>query len=336
MDTVSPELTSDVPQMSEAQAIAATEDAPDLEKPSEGQITEGTAVEVKIVEAGPPAPNVQQQAALNTFMEELERDISEFKKFCNLFTACSDFAQDLDHAVQEMHKAAVRIVEEHIPDPALNLHDQIVEVVGNSKAGVDLVLKMMSRLGERTPKINTDKVPAESRMEKLENSPIPAEASEQKAFFEQIANHNYKLLTDMRRAAEDSRDAIFSFIKTHVLAIVDGVVDGRRHFEQQKANLVESYPADSEAVQKWFEVYDSLFKLLNNLLFDFQVEAIAPIVGDVVQYDVHEPFDTVKDDEFPNETVHELVRPGYRYVGFLYGEVNHVVRPALIVVTKNG
>ena len=49
---------------------------------------------------------------------------------------------------------------------------------------------------------------------------------------------------------------------------------------------------------------------------------------------MHEPFGAVVAPEYTDESVHELIRPGYKYTGPLYGESGHVIRPALVMVTK--
>jgi molecular chaperone GrpE (heat shock protein) len=272
---------------------------------------------------------------LDTYVKELERDAVELAKFKNLLTACYEFANDLRYSVQEIHSEAVRLVGERNSMGNPELPPEVAQIAANSKAGIDLIVKMLSRLQDRVPKIQAGVIPLASEFILLDNSPVPADPVEQKSFLEEIAKHNYQLLTNIRRAAEDAREAIFSFVKTHVLAVMDGVVDGRRHFEQQKRDLIKTYPEDAEAVENWFSVYDDLSGLLNTLLVDFQMEVILPAQGEKVQYDLHEPFDTVRDDQFSDESVHEVIRPGYRYLGHLYGELGYVIRPALVVVTKN-
>jgi molecular chaperone GrpE (heat shock protein) len=285
--------------------------------------------------SGSVETDLETQGLVDRYIKELDQDILEFKKFEALFSKCNEFSSAFYNTVEELHENAAGIVGSRNITENPDIPQPLLETVGNSKAGVDLVLKMIAKLKDRMPKMDSSKKASEGDFVRLDYQLIPLDANERKSYLEDQATHNYALLTTMRRSAEDARESLFSFIKTHVLTTIDGVIDGKRHFQQQKCNLMDAYPACSEEIERWFGVYDDLLNIFEKLLHEFHLEAINAAVGEKVSYDLHEPFDTVVEDQFPDESVRELIRPGYKYTGPLFGGADQVIRPALVVVTKN-
>jgi len=282
-----------------------------------------------------PGSESELKSSLDQFSQELSQEKDEFRKFRAYWDECVHLSTDFQCVIQSIDQNAVKVVNLRnvVEDP--DLPGPVMDTVKNSKTGVDLVLKMISKLSGRMPKIDDSGSPSEEYFVELERDSIPADAAGMKSYLDRLSTQNYALLTDMRRRAEDARGALFSFIKTNVLAIIDGLSDGKRHFEQQKTELLRAHPACHQEIDKWFSVYDALLGLFQDLLNGFELQAIRPEVGEKANYELHEPFEVVSADGVVDETIHELIRPGYNYTGSLYGGSEHVVRPALVVIAKN-
>ena len=266
--------------------------------------------------------------------EEYEQEKSEFNKSKKRFEECLEFETGFRSEIQTISPKAIELVDRCNILDNNNLPASLAETVKNSKAGVDLVLKMISRLADRIPKTDASKNPQEADLAKPGSELIPVDMAEIKAYFDDLSTRNYGLVTAMRRAADDGRQALFSFIKTHFLAIVDGITDGRRHFEQQKTELLKEHPDYGQEIDLWFGVYDDLLGLFDDIFEKFEMEPIRPAAGAKADYELHEPFGTLVAPEYADESVHELIRPGYKYTGPLYKESGYVIRPALVMVTK--
>jgi molecular chaperone GrpE (heat shock protein) len=278
-------------------------------------------------------PSAERTELLSRSIEEYEQENLDFNKSKVRFYKCLEFASGFRSEIEIISPKAVKIVDDcNVLDNG-NLPALLADTVKNSKAGVDLVLKMISRLADRIPKTDTSQNPHEEDLEKPD-SEVQGDMAQIKAYCDDLSTRNYARVTAMRRAADDGRQALFSFIKTHFLAIVDGITDGRRHFEQQKNELLDEHPDYGHKIDKWFEVYDLLLELFDDIFLKFEMEPIRPAVGEKADYELHEPFSTVVAPEYADESVHELIRPGYKYTGPLYKESGYVIRPALVVVTK--
>jgi hypothetical protein len=321
--------------------------APDAVKAEESRtLTDGVEIAVEgPVPEGPVSveaqetivadiPSAELTELLSRYTEEFEQEIFDFNQSKARFDECLAFETGFRSEIQTISPKAVEIVDRCNILDNINLPASLAETVKNSKAGVDLVLKMISRLADRIPKTDASKNPQEADLAKPGSELIPVDMAEIKAYFDDLSTRNYGLVTAMRRAADDGRQALFSFIKTHFLAIVDGISDGRRHFEQQKADLLNQHPDYRPQIELWFGVYDDLLGLFDDIFENFEIQPIRPATREKVDYELHEPFGTVVAPEYADESVHELIRPGYKYTGPLYGESGHVIRTALVMVTK--
>jgi molecular chaperone GrpE (heat shock protein) len=322
-----------IEEAAEAPDAIKSEEPASLTEPVETAIAEHVSVEAQETIVG-DIPSAELAEVLARYNEEFEQEIQEFSKSKARFDECLEFELGFRSEIETISPKAFEIVELCNVLNNINLPEPLADTVKNSKAGVDLVLKMISRLADRIPKIDASKNPQEKDLAKPGSELIPVDMSEIKSYFDDLSTRNYGRVTAMRRAADDSRQALFSFIKTHFLAIVDGITDGRRHFEQQKAELLIEHPDYGGEIERWFGVYDKLLGLFDDIFEQFQMEPIKPAVGEKANYELHEPFDTAVTSDYPDESVHEIIRPGYKYAGPLYGESGHVIRPALIVVTK--
>jgi molecular chaperone GrpE (heat shock protein) len=280
-------------------------------------------------------PESELRAQLDQFRQELSREKDEFRKFRAYWDDCARLTTSFQYVVQSIDQNAVEVVNLRDITGNTDLPGSVLDTVKNSKTGVDLVLKMISKLSGRMPRIDDSGAPSEEGFTEPGLESIPTDSGAMKSYLDRLSTQNYTLLTDMRRRAEDARARLFSFMKTHVLAIIDGLVDGRRHFEQQKTELLRAHPACREEIDNWFSVYDALLELFQEVLQRFELQAIEPEVGEKTNYELHEPFDVVSADGVADETIYELIRPGYKYAGSLYGGPEHVIRPALVVIAKN-
>lgn len=194
---------------------------------------------------------------------------------------------------------------------------------------------MFGKLQDRIPSLASLDLPEDGGFKELDESRfLELDGQAREDDLERLENQHYSVVSDMRRLAEDSRDNFLSFLRKHVIMAVDGIIDGRRHFQETREQLLECYPDHQQVIDSWFHVYCTLKEQSDNLLSHFKVESIIPEKGQPVDYDWHEPFSTVEDPNAENETVHEAIRSGYVYKGPLY-DTHPVIRPAQVVVVKN-
>jgi len=205
--------------------------------------------------------------------------------------------------------------------------------------GLDLIEKMLRRLGDRVPS------PSEVEEKKLlsfgsdEVHSIAAKDRElgvvRREFDSKLklmSNENYQQVSQIRTAADNSRKSFLGFIERQVLPILDGVDDGDRSSDALVAELRESVPEVAETLSAWFECYDSLRTVLLDMLGVAGVTAMVVARGDAMNYERHEAFDVEPDPELANERIKCVTRNGYEVED---GGQTRVLRPAQVTVVKN-
>jgi molecular chaperone GrpE (heat shock protein) len=194
---------------------------------------------------------------------------------------------------------------------------------------------MISRLPSRVPILDESKIPKIAEMQSPRKEEMPKEAGEVKAFLDKLGVDNYRHLSALRRIAEQTENSIFSFLKTHLFPAFDGIRDGKRHFSQNYENLQKSEPGEYTELERLREAFDGLALACSDLVSLLHLEVLEPKQGEPINYDLHEPFDKIDCVNFEDETVYEIVKPGYILGGGLWKEHARVLRPALVLIVKH-
>ena len=272
--------------------------------------------------------------ALRQFNSEYLRDREEFAALEQILKACDLLCNDLSRRAMVLKIAFGKVVEKtrKIVDSE-EIPTQVKKTIENSFSGLELILKMVDRLPERMPKPDSANRPHVDDLQQPQPADGLLEIDQLKSRLKEMGLKNYKQLITMKRLTEDARDSFFSFFRTRVVAVLDGIHAGKQHFGAVKDSLLNSQGCQTQIV-KWVGIYDWLDRVSNTLILKkLQVEIIEPEKGNLVDYELHEPFDVVEGDQ--DETVHEVIRVGYRYTGPLYEGLKHVIRPAQVIVTKS-
>lgn len=95
-----------------------------------------------------------------------------------------------------------------------------------------------------------------------------------------------------------------------------------------KFSVAVNHPVDDPKIANWLQGFKMYLTMFNSLLKDLHVEQIVVNVGQEFDPAIMQCFETVKDESKPNNTVIEILEPGYK----LY---NHMLKPILVKVVKN-
>jgi|GEM_PF-6057713 len=287
------------------------------------------------IPAGETSPGIgtdhEIEDKIQAFMQEFDKDENEFARlecrYGNWQTMYADFLE----ALQDLTVAAKEIVQSRSITGSESIPETLIQAFRNSEAGVRLILKMLENLPARVPKLADKVVEGEFRADPAELRGLNVEDSKQ--LLNDMTFHNYALVTSARKAVDNASDSFFSLLRAQFFTILDGIFDGKKHWEETSLSLRELQPAPPVSMDGWFAMYDELAKESNKVLQRIQVQVIAPKTGDDVDYELHDPFDVTPGEK--DDTVQEVVRVGFKYVGNLRGETDYVIRPAQVVVVKS-
>ena len=206
--------------------------------------------------------------------------------------------------------------------------------------GMDLVGKMFSRLLERAP--DTD-VPEELSLPQVgregwdrllaDHTDHSAALKEVRAKLRQIGQDRYRVVTQARQTAESARKGIRSFLGKQLLLVLDGVDGGEGHAHSLAEEVRADAPAAADWLTAWASAYGELRQELLKVLDSMGVQPMRVQPRDVFDPMRHEPSSVESDPEMDNETIKEVTRKGYEYVGGEDEEAS-VLRSAQVVVVK--
>ncbi len=273
------------------------------------------------------------QELLERSKEQLKRDEAELRKYEQLLEDCSSAYEDLRSRIETLREESARI-RATTEDALSSSEETVKQALESSFKGLSLIMKMIDRLPQRIPaveKMESRKVDLKTLDEERVRSLSDKEGE---VYVSEVEKANYGLVAERRQEADDTRNSFIAFVKQHVLTIIDGIEDGKSHFDGQKRSLESQSPDARPTLGQWFGAYDRLSELMDELLQGLDIARISPERGEAVDYDSCEPFDVTQDSDLKNESVYEVVRPGYRYNGNLF-ETAPLVRPAQVIVVKN-
>lgn len=95
-----------------------------------------------------------------------------------------------------------------------------------------------------------------------------------------------------------------------------------------KFSMAVNHKVDDPKIANWLQGFKMYLTMFNSLLKDWHVEQIVVDIGQEFDPAIMQCFETVKDESKPNNTVIEILEPGYK----LY---NHMLKPILVKVVKN-
>jgi len=279
---------------------------------------------------------------LSELQSEIEndfRELAELKEKAGKWNDMIDvFRNDLEQANQECSVFIPKAKEIFDGFP-----DHIKEKIANRQKGLELILKMLSKLQEKASGAFPE-VSAENWNLKFTPGDINALIYSEDASKEKIisdigkkADLNYEMVAEARSSSEKLRKKFFSFIERQFLVVVDSVEDGRKHSSQLIRQLTEeSDQKTTDKIQAWYRIYSDLYNSMIRVLKNVNIVPIRVEVGsDFVDYEIHEPFEVEEDENLEDEQIKEVTRTGYEYLEKLFGNRNFVVRPAQVVVVKN-
>lgn len=222
------------------------------------------------------------------------------------------------------------------------LPPELREKLQGRQQGLELILKMLSRLPEKVPDFVQPVTPAPpiaiggaAWREILRE--VSSEEEARKRINDKLGKQGmerYQTVVENRGHAEKNRKGFLSFVERQLLPILDGIDDGERHSASMVEQLKVANRDASGSLDNWFQTYAKLRNELTLMLDQVKVSVMKVEPGVPIDYERHEPFEIEPDEKLLNEQVKSVVRNGYEYEATDEG-VRRILRPAQVVVVKN-
>lgn len=210
-------------------------------------------------------------------------------------------------------------------------------------------------MSRKNKKVEAKKEPkkekAESQESKLAKKIIDLEAllnnkdneiNELKAKVEALKKELELTANEYKNLISQAEDKANALIKKRIdendLKLKTNLEEAKKYAIEDKAiDLIEiiskfsvavNHPVDDPKIVNWLQGFKMYLTMFNNLLKDLHIEQIVVDVGQEFDPAIMQCFETVKDESKPNNTVIEILEPGYK----LY---SHMLKPILVKIVKN-
>lgn len=151
------------------------------------------------------------------------------------------------------------------------------------------------------------------------------------------AQHENEDLLDQMSSLVERMERIFvTFIEKNVAPIVDGLHNGAIYSSELPQEVQQQYPEYSMYVQEWLSIYRALINRIIEFLEDFSIIPVIPELGAWFDENTQEAIGVVEETGMENEQIKEVARLGYMCEMEIYGQHPFLIRPAQVIVVKNG
>ena len=305
-----------------------------------------TSPAISVVQPGASFDSLPIALAASS-QEQVDRQTDEIE-FQSLFDNAKFWnsrASTLEAAVGIAYSEAEQIVASG--RNALNgLPSALQDSLKVRQEGIELILRMLSRLPVVMQDIKTD-------LDESVMLPEPFGVQAWADFLRDVADENeanisvkrkinelgnarYRSINDMRDLAQKIRQRVLQSVARKMLPIIDGLDDGELHSDE----IINTLKTGLDG--KYIKLFDDWLagygKLRNNVLLvmleKIRIRPMTVTIGNPIDYEQHEPVDSVADLTLQNEAVKEVMRAGYIYETFIEDEIA-VLRAAQVIIVKN-
>lgn len=208
---------------------------------------------------------------------------------------------------------------------------------------LELSKRMLERLREPIELLKKSTLPSEELLKLKEQDLVDllrsqTDQGEAKKILakkvKETGDTRYKAIREWRDLAEKLLKQWLSFIEKKLLPALDGINDGKPHAVSLVDGLKSTYQISDfqEKLRSWLQTYSDLENILVKALNDLDVTLMEVNIGQLVDYDRHEPIGTESDPNSPHESIKEITRNGYEYK---LADQSLILRSALVIVVKN-
>lgn len=210
-------------------------------------------------------------------------------------------------------------------------------------------------MSKKNKKVETKKEPKKEKVESQESKLAKKiidletllnnkdkEINEQKAKVEALKKELELMANEYKNLISQAEDKANALIKKRMdendLKFKANLEEAKKYAIEDKAielidiiskfSVAVNHPVDDPKIANWLQGFKMYLTMFNNLLKDLHIEIIVVNVGQEFDPAIMQCFETVRDESKPNNTVVEILEPGYK----LY---SHILKPILVKVVKN-
>jgi molecular chaperone GrpE (heat shock protein) len=142
-----------------------------------------------------------------------------------------------------------------------------------------------------------------------------------------IRDDNYRLNWELKQEVEKLTQAVLSFLKDHLLPVIDGLERGIWD-ENMLRQPLNTYPEPKELINKWFGAYHLCYDSIKDFFRMNGLREIELRRGDEFDPECHMALGYESCEGLEDGQIIELLRSGWNYYGLQ-------VRSAEVMVAKN-
>ncbi|MBN1782781.1 nucleotide exchange factor GrpE, partial [bacterium] len=251
--------------------------------------------------------------------------------------------------VQKLQADFEKTLNDSLPEADLeSVNDELKTNLVNRQESLDLCLKMLQRVDRVFPQFESKQekmkeLPAlknkrwvieERELKKLTEQELTDKENQLKDNFQEVRDFNYHAVRQKKELYDSLLNSFLDFFKKYYLPIVDGIVDGRRYYQESQTVWLEKFADNAALIEKRFGIYETLLDLSKSFLNSFHISLIPVEPGDEFDENVHEPVDVEADKSMKNNQLKTVNRLGFEFVD-PDTKKQYIIRSPQVTVVKN-
>lgn len=261
---------------------------------------------------------------------EINKEREEFDKWYTEVEKWSEVYEKIFDELSEVIEKQSNFLEVLVDDELKNLPEAVKTALSNRKSGVNIIIRMFSRLPNRKKEFKENLLSFKENQEikpilqkfieevtvdenmKNENiiSTIERAAKELQDEFNAIRDHNYQVVREQREASDRIKKQTLTFLEQQLIPTVDGIDSGLQNEDEIRKPLKE-FSEHKEIINIWFSVYNKM----NDIMLDFfnliNIKKINVDIGEKFDETIHNAMSTEENPKMENETISSVIRSGY-------------------------